>query len=218
MEKSLTVDSVLHSFGERTILTDVYLKCVPGDIIALFGWNGSGKSTLFNIIFGTLKGDRSFVRINGKTLTGNAFRSGQLAYLPQTDFLPKNMTVRKVVKLYLPDDTTFFDDMDFWLLDDSKIGELSGGEVRYLEIKLLLSHPAPYLLLDEPFNGLSPITAEKVRREILRCSEKKGIILTDHNFREVHKVANRFLLLEDGYIREIKEIEKLTPYGYFEKL
>lgn len=218
MEKSLTVDSVLHSFGERTILTDVYLKCVPGDIIALFGWNGSGKSTLFNIIFGTLKGDRSFVRIDGKTLTGNAFRSGQLAYLPQNDFLPKDMMVRKVVKLYLPGDTTFFDDMDFWLLEDSKIWELSGGEIRYLEIKLLLSHPAPYLLLDEPFNGLSPITAEKVRREILRCSEKKGIILTDHNFREVHKVANRFLLLEDGYIREIKEIEKLTPYGYFEKL
>lgn len=217
MEISLEVDSVLQSFGERTILSDVYFKCMPGDVIALFGWNGSGKTTLFNIIFGSYKGERSFVRINGKVVTGKAFQSGLIAYLPQTDFLPKNMTVRKVAQLYLPKDTTLFEDIDFSIIEDSKIWELSGGELRYLEIKLILARPAPFILLDEPFNGLSPIVAEKVRADIAGCSDKKGIILTDHNFREVHKIANRFLLLDQGYIKELKDAGELASYGYYEE-
>ena len=75
MYTGLEIDSILKSFGERTILADVYLKCCRGDIIALFGRNGTGKSTLLNIIFGTLKADRKFIRIDGKVIKGPAFRS-----------------------------------------------------------------------------------------------------------------------------------------------
>ena len=70
MYTGLEIDSILKSFGERTILADVYLKCCRGDIIALFGRNGTGKSTLLNIIFGTLKADRKFIRIDGKVIKG----------------------------------------------------------------------------------------------------------------------------------------------------
>lgn len=87
MYTGLEIDSILKSFGERTILADVYLKCFRGDIIALFGRNGTGKSTLLNIIFGTLKADRKFIRIDGKVIKGPAFRSGLLAYLPQHPLL-----------------------------------------------------------------------------------------------------------------------------------
>ena len=64
MCECLEVDSVIKSFGDKNLLTDIYLKCQPGDRIAIFGWNGSGKSTLFEIIFGTMNGDRSFIRID----------------------------------------------------------------------------------------------------------------------------------------------------------
>lgn len=219
MEKHLEVDSVIKVFGDRTILADVYLSCVPGDIIGLFGRNGTGKSTLLKIIFGTLKGDRSFVRINGKVQKGAAFRSGLLAYLPQHDFLLPQLTLAQTAALYLraEDRQFFFADKLLFRLRHSKVRELSTGELRYLEIKLILWRPVPFILLDEPFNGLSPIVAESVREQIAQAALTKGIILTDHNFREVHKCVNRILLLHDCYLKEIKEPEELIPYGYYEK-
>lgn len=102
MDVSLEVDSILHAYGSLPILTDVYLKCVPGNIIALFGRNGTGKTTLFDIIYGTLKADRSFVRINEKIVTGKAYKTGLLTYLPQFDYLPKELSVKRVIELCAP--------------------------------------------------------------------------------------------------------------------
>lgn len=219
MPACLEVDSVMKQYGEHCILADVYLCCRPGDIIALFGRNGTGKSTLLNIIFGTLKGDRSFVRINGKVVQGPAFQSGLIAYLPQHNFLPSYLSIEDVVKLYLPDVdfNEFMGDRYLFKLGKSRIKELSGGEKRYLEIKLTLHHPAPYILLDEPFNGLSPVVSEEIRKYIAESAQTKGIILSDHNFREVHKIVNRLLLLDQCYLKEVKTKEELIPYGYYRK-
>ena len=213
----LEVDSVVKAFKEKTVLSDVYLCCRPGDIIALFGHNGSGKSTLLNIIFGTLKGDRSFIRINGKAIKGAAYRTGMVAYLPQHDFIPPHLTIAQAVELYIPKEQykQFLGDRFLFKVRNNKIAHLSGGEQRYLEIKLILYSKAPYLLLDEPFNGLSPIAAEEIRMHIAESARTRGIILTDHNFREVHKIVNRILLLDQCYLKEIKEKEELIPYGYY---
>lgn len=219
MPDSLEVDSVVKAFGENVILSDVYLSCSPGDIIGLFGRNGTGKSTLLKIIFGTMKGDRSFIRINGKVQRGAAFRSGMLAYLPQHDFLLPKLTLMKIAELYLPKERRkeFFGDKNLFKIRNSKAGELSGGELRYTEIKLILWCDTPFILLDEPFNGLSPIAAEAIREQINIAAQSKGIILTDHNFREVHKCVNRIMLLHDCYLKEVKDPEELIPYGYYEK-
>lgn len=210
----LEVDSVLHSYGERAILSDIYLKCVPGDIVGLFGRNGVGKTTLFNIIFGTLKAERSFVRINGNVLTGKAYRSGLISYLTQFDFLPRDFKVQTIVDLYVNDTSDFLEDNVLKKLSSCKVRDLSGGELRYLQIKLMLHSSAPFVILDEPFKGLSPIIIEEVRSQIITASQNKGIILSDHNFREVHKVSNRLMLLSDCYLSEIKNLEELLPYGY----
>lgn len=217
MCKCLEVDSVMKSFGDEDVLTDIYLSCKPGDRIGIFGWNGCGKSTLLKIIFGTLKGDRSFIRINGMVQKKQAYLSGQIAYLPQDNFLPPNLLVREAVQLYINEEkrNDFLNDMHLDYMLDSYIKELSGGEQRYLEIKLILFSRAPYILLDEPFNGLSPVSCESIRKCILEVSQMKGIILTDHNFREVHKIVNRILFLKEGYLREIKDVSELTPYGYY---
>ena len=97
----------------------------------------------------------------------------------------------------------------------SRAEELSGGELRYLEIKLILFCSAKYILLDEPFNGISPVCCESVRELIQKASQSKGIIMTDHNFREIHKIANRILLLDQGALKEIKEKSELISYGYY---
>lgn len=214
----LEIDSVLKSFGERTILADVYLKCCRGDIIALFGRNGTGKSTLMNIVFGTLKGDRCFVRIDGKVINGPAYRSRQITYLPQHPSLPSHLKVSQIVDLCIaPEDRKYFlGDRILFRLRTSRICEISTGEQRYLEIKTALFSPAPYILLDEPFSGVSPVVAEQIRELMTESAKNHGIILTDHNFREVHKIANRITLLHDCYLKEVKNVEELIPYGYYQ--
>ena len=208
MYTGLEIDSILKSFGERTILAD-------GDIIALFGRNGTGKSTLLNIIFGTLKADRKFIRIDGKVIKGPAFRSGLLAYLPQHPSFPSHLKVSRIAELCIaPEDRKrFFADPILFRIRTSRICEISTGEQRYLEIKTTLFSPAPYILLDEPFSGVSPVVAEQIRKLMTESAQNHGIILTDHNFREVHKIANRITLLDDCYLKEIKNREELIPYG-----
>lgn len=217
MCECLEVDSVIKSFGDKNLLTDIYLKCQPGDRIAIFGWNGSGKSTLFKIIFGTMNGDRSFIRIDGKVQKKQAFRSGQIAYLPQHNFLPPSIRVEEAINLYIQasERKQFLNDKNLAYTNYSRAEELSGGELRYLEIKLILFCSAKYILLDEPFNGISPVCCESVRELIQKASQSKGIIMTDHNFREIHKIANRILLLDQGALKEIKVKSELISYGYY---
>lgn len=90
------------------------------------------------------------------------------------------------------------------------------GEHRYLAVKLALYSNTPYILLDEPFSGVSPVVAEQIRKLITEVSHTHGIILSDHNFREVHKVVNRITLLDQGYLKEIQHVEELIPYGYYQ--
>lgn len=218
MYTGLEIDSILKSFGERTILADVYLKCCRGDIIALFGRNGTGKSTLLNIIFGTLKADRKFIRIDGKVIKGPAFRSGLLAYLPQHPSFPSHLKVSQIAELCIaPEDRKrFFADKILFRIRTSRICEISTGRTTLPGNKTTLFSPAPYILLDEPFSGVSPVVAEQIRKLMTESAQNHGIILTDHNFREVHKIANRITLLDDCYLKEIKKREELIPYGYYQ--
>lgn len=214
MDLGLEVDSVLHSFDGRTILSDVYLKCNRGDIIGLFGRNGEGKTTLFKIIFGTLKAERAFVRIDGIFATGCAMKTGLLMYVPQYNILPSGMSVNKTIRLTLGKEQAFLDD-DFHKQTGKKtISQLSDGEKRYLSITLALSSHSPYIILDEPFKAISPLWTEKIRENINKVSSTKGIIISDHNYREVNKIANRLMLLRDCYLFPIKDENDLVKHGY----
>jgi ABC-type lipopolysaccharide export system ATPase subunit len=139
-----------------------------------------------------------------------------IAYLNQDNFLPKNITIKKAFDIYSDslDQKELMEDEIFSKLSDTKIGNLSGGEMRYLEIKLLLYLDTPFLLLDEPFNGISPLHVEIVKRMILEKSVKKGIILTDHDYRNVLDVANKYYLLFDGGLKRVKNLQDLIDWGY----
>jgi lipopolysaccharide export system ATP-binding protein len=216
MSDHLEVDSIRKSFGDKQVLTDISLTCQPGDIIGLLGRNGTGKSTLLKIIFGTLYTDYKFIRINDEILNQPFKSKSKIAYLPQDNFLPKNITVNKAVEIYSDDfdQKVFLEDDVLSKVTGTKIGNLSGGESRYLEVKLLLNLDSVFLLLDEPFNGISPLHVELIKTMILKKSSQKGIILTDQDYRNVLDIANRFCLLFDGGLKSVKTRQDLIDWGY----
>ena len=217
MSHKLEIDSVNKSFGRNRVLTDIYLKCETGDIVGLLGSNGSGKSTLLKILFGVEDAEQKFIRIDGKIFEHPYKTPDEIAYLPQDPCIPGNISIYAAAKLYLRDDKkikAFFDDPALYLLQNRKVSQLSGGEVRYAEIKLLLNIDVKFVLLDEPFNGLSPINIEFVKEMIVKSAPHKGIILTDHDYRNVLDVANKRYILSDGGLRTIRDRDDLAFLGY----
>ena len=216
MQSILEIDSVMQSFDGRKILSDIYLKCETGDILGMLGRNGSGKSTLLKILFGAMKGDHKFIRIDGEIYDKPFKTPGLVCYLPQHSFLLGHLTVTTTVALYLDEIgvDAFLDDELLGKLRDNKINSLSGGESRYLEIKLLLSMPSKFVLLDEPFNGVAPVMIEQLKTMIIQHSSTKGIILTDHDYNNVLDVANKYCLVYDGGIKHIETKTDLVRWQY----
>lgn len=214
MADLLEVETVVKSYDLRRILTDVYLKCVSGNIIGLLGRNGSGKSTLLKIIFGTLAADNKFIRINGQVINKAYLKEDLINYLPQESFLPSSLTVKHAVQMYFKDSSVILDDDILKDVMNTKISKLSGGEGRYLEIKMLLFSKSKFVLLDEPFNGVAPILIESIKSLIEQQSNSKGIILTDHDYRNVLDVATEYCLIADGGLKQIKDKSELVFWGY----
>jgi ABC-type multidrug transport system ATPase subunit len=212
----LEVDSVQKRYDIQSILTDVYLKCETNDIIGLLGRNGSGKSTLLKIIFGIETADFKFVRIDGvvKTRTSDLF--AEISYLSQDNFIPNHFTVAKAISLTLEKSKidAFYQDEAIQALRTKKISHLSGGELCYLEIKLVLGSASKFVLLDEPYNGLSPLMVEKVNLLLQQHAAQKGIIITDHNYENVIAIATKLILMKEGKAHHLSNKKELIEKGY----
>jgi ABC-type multidrug transport system ATPase subunit len=212
----LEIDSVQKNFGHQSIISDVYLKCYTGDIIGILGRNGCGKSTLLKIIFGIVPADFKFVRIDGVVQLKPEALFQEISYLHQDSCIPKSLSAKKAVQLSIPKEQLldFYADEMIHNIRDKKIGHLSGGELRYLEIKLVLSNPSKFILLDEPYNGLSPLMVEKINQLILNNTAQKGIIITDHNYQNVISVATQLTLMKEGKLHYLKDKMELVEKGY----
>jgi ABC-type lipopolysaccharide export system ATPase subunit len=121
-----------------------------------------------------------------------------------------------VVEIYSDDfdQKKFLEDDVLSKVTGTKIGNLSGGESRYLEVKLLLNLNSNFVLLDEPFNGISPLHIELIKAMIIDKSSHKGTILTDHDYRNVLDIANKYYLLFDGGLKPVKTKQDLIDWGY----
>ncbi len=208
----LKVDSVVKTFGGRKVLSDVHLSCKPGEIVGLLGRNGSGKSTLLKIIFGSLSADTAYVNINGTVMINRFKRAQKIAYLYQDDSTPPSVKVSTLLKLFKAE--SLAEHSLVKRIKHQRFVELSGGEARFLEILCVLNCPAQYIILDEPFNGLSPILKEEVKEEIKTASATKGVIITDHDFKSVWDITTKNYLMTNGNIKETKDIEDLRNRGY----
>ena len=188
MHHLLEIDSVIKNFGTRQLLSDVYLRINTGDVIGLFGRNGTGKSVLMQIIFGTMKADRKFIRLDGCKILPAPYRhSGTIAFLPQQGYLPKHQKMKQLVRYYLDTDVVsdfYKDDEVAQSCMDRRVSQLSGGERRYL-VELIKKH-----------------------------SVNKGIVISDHNYGKVLEVVNRLTLIREGVLLELTDKRGLVEQGY----
>jgi ABC-type multidrug transport system ATPase subunit len=217
MKHQLEVDSIQKSYGTKELLTDVYLKCETGDIIGLLGRNGSGKSTLLKIIFGTVPALNSNIRINGRTCPYPYKKNDQIAYLPQHRFLPADIPVKKIIEIFIAAKAakqSIRENERITCHLDKNVHQLSGGELRYFEILLLLHLDVKFVLMDEPFSGIEPLYKEYIAALIKSYSNTKGFIITDHDYRNIISTSNQLLLLSNGACKAIHSLDQLEQFNY----
>ena len=214
----LHIDSITRSFGEKDILKDIYLSCETGTISGLLGRNGSGKSTLFQIIFGTIKGETSYIKLNNTILKDQSDRKNRIAYLPQYSFLPKNIKIRKLIDLFCnKENSSKISRSEFIqpFLNETP-NTLSGGELRIVEVLLIIYSKAEFLLLDEPFHILSPKVVTEIKT-IIKQQTDKGFIISDHQYHDVLDISDDIFLLSDGHLKPIKDLTELKRFNYLPK-
>lgn len=215
MSDILEVDSVILEFGANRVLQDVYLKCETKHITGLLGRNGSGKSCLMNIMDGKLQPQNGSVRLNKKVLLSTTRKPADLMYLPQFEFIPKILKLKRIFRDFNLDFSTFTHKFpEFEKHFTSKIGILSGGERRLVEIYLVLSSDAKFCLLDEPFSHIMPLHINGIKELIKLESARKGILITDHLYKHIVDICDEIYLIKDGKTHLIGKVEDIESLGY----
>lgn len=218
MIHTLKITEATKSFDTHYVLSAVSLTIITGDVVGIFGRNGSGKSTLLQMIFGTVNADSISVFVDDNQIQQeNISSSQQIAYLPQSSFLPKNMKVREVIPLFFCEseqqDTVFYAP-NVSSFDNKKINQLSLGQLRYLEFLIIANLNHPFLLLDEPFSMIEPLYKDAIKTVILQLKSTKGIIMTDHYYEDVLQITNRNFLLKETRLLPVENVQDLVKFDY----
>lgn len=211
----LRVMGLRKSYRRRPVLRDVSLELSRGEVVALLGPNGSGKTTCFYAIAGLIQPEGGKVLIDGKDVTRlpmyRRARMG-LGYLPQEVSIFRGLSVEENIMAVLEivhDDHHRRRDRLEELLGDFSISHirhaaaiaLSGGERRRVEIARCLAAEPKYLLLDEPFAGVDPISVGDIRHLVHDLKARGiGVLITDHNVRETLEIVDRAYILHDGTV------------------
>ena len=210
----LHADSIRKTFTGGNVLNDIFISCDEGEIIGLLGRNGSGKSTLLKIIFGSLKAENKFVSVDQKKV-GSLYSTRYLIkYLPQEHYMPTHKKIGETISCFCPDDTEIRNHHFVKPFLGKRVHLLSGGENRMIEILLMVYSNAKILLLDEPFNGISPINIDEIKTIIKHHSKHRAIVITDHDYRNVISMASKLVLMQNGNTKVIKEWTELVDLGY----
>jgi lipopolysaccharide export system ATP-binding protein len=209
-----TVD-LSKSFKGRKVVDDISLRIAQGEVVGLLGPNGAGKTTTFYIIVGLLGPDSGQVLLDGVDITTLPMylraRNG-ISYLPQEPSIFRKLTVEEnilAVLETLPLTAHQRRERLEELLEDLGLQQvrrsygylLSGGERRRVEIARSLVISPSFILLDEPFSGIDPLTVLELQKIIVRLkSTGIGVLVTDHNVRETLQVTDRAYIINNGRI------------------
>ena len=207
--------NISKKFGNKTILHSVNISVKAGEIVGLVGPNGAGKTTSFYILVGLLKADKGEIYLEKENITKKPLykraRKG-LCYLPQNSSIFKKLTVKenlqcamevKKLKKDKRDQLTreLLKKFSIRKIENSYGYSLSGGERRKVEIARTLILSPKFLLLDEPFSGIDPVTIQDIKKIIKTLStEGIGILITDHNVREALEICEKVYVLSEGSI------------------
>ena len=209
-------------YRNRLVVNDVSLAVRSGEIVGLLGPNGAGKTTSFYMIIGLIACDAGVVQIDLDDLSNHPIhlraRAG-LGYLPQEPSIFRHLSVRENVMAILETRPglgraererrleALLDDLQVSHLADQRGDSLSGGERRRVEIARSLATEPRFMLLDEPFAGVDPISIVDIQQIIGYLSQRGiGILITDHNVRDTLRICDRAYIVNEGVI-----IAKGTP-------
>ena len=218
MKGSLRAVGLEKSYGRKKVVDGVSVRVEQGEIVGLLGRNGAGKTTTFSMILGLVPQDRGRVFLNDEDVTDRPMylraRKG-LVLLPQEPSVFRKMTVAENLMAVLETRPSgaasrsarvsgALEEFGLDALAGSMALTLSGGERRRLEIARAMVLDPEFLLLDEPFTGIDPLSVRDLQ-EIIRGLRGKGIgvLLTDHSVREALEITDRAYILEGG--RVLKE-------------
>mgnify|MGYP001244028293 FL=1 len=211
----LQVIGLRKNFKKKIVIHDVSLKLGRGEVVALLGPNGSGKTTTFYSIAGLTPSDGGQIKIDGVDVTTMPMyrraRMG-LSYLPQEISIFRGLNVEDNIKSILDISTPTKLErqaklekllLDFHIehLRRAHALALSGGERRRVEIARALATDPKYILLDEPFAGVDPISVNDIRNLVAELKSRQiGVLITDHNVRDTLKIVDRAYILHDGRV------------------
>ena len=212
----LSAHNLAKSYSRRSAVKDVSLSVKRGEIVGLLGPNGAGKTTCFYMIIGLISADDGVILINDKDVTALPMhgRAQQgLGYLPQEPSIFRALSVQDNI-LAILETRKELDRRDRQealekLLDEFQISHLaknkgmslSGGERRRVEIARTLAANPQFILLDEPFAGVDPISVNDIKNIIRQLRDKGiGILITDHNVRETLDICERAYIVGEGRV------------------
>ena len=213
---TLSAQNLSKKFRRREVVRDVSLTVNGGEIVGLLGPNGAGKTTSFHMIVGLIPCDKGNIYINNKEISHLSMdkraRMG-LGYLPQESSIFRKLSVEDNIMAILETRQNLPVDAAKNILESlleefhvshlrSNLGmSLSGGERRRVEIARALAVNPEFLLLDEPFAGIDPISISDIQKITRYLSERGlGILITDHNVRETLGSCDRAYIVNDGHI------------------
>lgn len=205
---------VTKRFRLREVVKGLSLRIESGDVVGLLGPNGAGKTTAFYMIVGLVPCDRGSIVLNGQDITRlpvhRRARLG-LGYLPQEASIFRKLSVADNIRAILETRANLsradrqaqleklIEELHIGHVRDSIGLSLSGGERRRVEIARALATEPKFILLDEPFAGVDPISVLDIQRIIRHLSQRGiGVLITDHNVRETLGICGRAYILNDG--------------------
>jgi lipopolysaccharide export system ATP-binding protein len=220
-EMILSAIELKKSFGKVHVIKGLSISCKQGEIIGLLGPNGAGKTTTFYMIVGLIRPDMGKVflgeeEITGMDLAGRAMRG--IGYLPQEPSVFRGLSVEDNISVPLEarglKGSMRVEELDEIIANfgldhvrKHKGVSLSGGERRRVEIARAMALKPLYMLLDEPFAGIDPITVKDIQDMIVNLKNLGiGVIITDHNVKETLKICDRAYIIHQGLV-----IEEGTP-------
>jgi lipopolysaccharide export system ATP-binding protein len=212
----LSAQGLQKSYRSRQVVRDLSLEIATGEVVGLLGPNGAGKTTSFYMIVGLVRADGGTVTLDEQDIThftlDRRARMG-VGYLPQEASVFRKLTVAENILAVLElrrgmDRGSRLKRLET-LLEDLRIGHvrdtvgmsLSGGERRRVEIARALAAEPRFMLLDEPFAGVDPLSVADIQRIMRELSERGiGVLITDHNVRETLSVCGRAYIVDQGTV------------------
>lgn len=212
---ALEVKDLKKSFKKRTVVNGVSLNISKGEIVGLLGPNGAGKSTSFYMIVGLLKPEKGSIVLDGEDITKlpmyKRCKAG-IGYLPQEASVFRKMTVYDNIMAALEftyDNNKVRKERAEVLINEFHLNHvaksygyaLSGGERRRVEIARCLATEPDFILLDEPFAGIDPISVADIQEMVYSLKDRDiGVLITDHNVRDTLKITDRGYIITEGRV------------------